>query len=66
MHGAVSDTGEILLPTLSPETLEAIIQTAKANDLWVAVHVSAQNETEIAAELGATTVEAWRPLRESN
>lgn len=56
-HGAVSDTGEVHLPTLSPATLEAIIETAKANDLWVAVHVGVQNEAGIAAELGATTVE---------
>ena len=57
LHGAISDTGEVLLPTLSPATLEAIIQAAKANDLWVAVHVGTQNEAGIAAELGATTVE---------
>ncbi len=56
-HGAMSDTGDVLVPTLSAETLEAIIQTAKANNLWVAVHVGAQNEAGIAAELGATTVE---------
>ena len=56
-HGVISDTGEVLQPTLSPATLEAIIQTAKANDLWVAVHVGPRNEAGIAAELGATTVE---------
>lgn len=57
LHGAVSDTGEVLLPSLSVETLEVIIQTANANDLWVAVHVGPRKEAGIAAELGATTVE---------
>lgn len=57
LHGVITDTGEVLQPTLSPATLEAIIQAAKANDLWVAVHVGPRNEAGIAAELGATTVE---------
>jgi imidazolonepropionase-like amidohydrolase len=57
LHGAVSETGEVLLPTLSPAALEAIIETAKAHDLWTAVHVGPRDETRIAAELGATTVE---------
>ena len=56
-HGAISETGAVLLPTLSRDTLEVIIQAAKANDLWVAVHVGPQDEAGIAAELGATTVE---------
>lgn len=57
LHGRTSETGEVLLPTLSPATLRVIIQTAKANDLWVAVHVGPLEEAGIAAELGATTVE---------
>ncbi len=57
LHGVISDTGEVLQPTLSLATLEAIIQAAKTNDLWVAVHVGPRNEARIAAELGATTVE---------
>jgi imidazolonepropionase-like amidohydrolase len=56
-HGATSETGETLLPTLSAETLTALIEVARANDLWVAVHVGPQDEAGIAAELGATTVE---------
>lgn len=56
-HGVISDAGDVLQPTLSPATLEAIIQAAKANDLWVAVHVGRRDEAGIAAELGATTVE---------
>lgn len=57
LHGAISETGEVLLPTMSTQTLEAIIRTANRNDLWVAVHVGAQQEAGVAAELGATTVE---------
>ena len=56
-HGVVSDTGDVLQPTLSAATLEAIIETANAHDLWVAVHVGPRSEAGIAAELGATTVE---------
>jgi len=57
LHGASSETGEVLLPTLSTETLQAIVQAASRNNLWVAVHVGPQQEARIAAELGATTVE---------
>lgn len=56
-HDAVSPEGEVLLPSLSLETLEVIIQEAKRRGLWVAVHVGAQDETQFAAAVHATTVE---------
>lgn len=57
LHSKISDAGEVLLPTLSPATVEAIVQEAKGLGLWVAVHVGTREESGIAAELGATTVE---------
>lgn len=56
-QGVTADTGEIRLPTLSVETLRALVESARANGLWVAVHVGPKDEAGIAAELGATTVE---------
>lgn len=56
LHSTAADS-EQPLPTLSRSTLNEIIQTAKENNLWTAVHVGPQGDTGIAAELGATTVE---------
>jgi enamidase len=57
LHGAVSEDGKRVLPTLSDETFEALIAEAKAHDLWVAVHVGPAHQTGQAARAGATTVE---------
>lgn len=50
-------TAEGTLPTLSAETLAALIEAARALGLWVAVHVGPGPETEQAARAGATTIE---------
>jgi enamidase len=56
-HGNTAPSGEILLPTLSNETLRAIADEAKAHGLWVAVHVGPADESARAAAAGATTIE---------
>lgn len=57
LHGNVSPDGRFVLPTLSIETLQALVDEARLHDLWVAVHVGPQQQTEQAARAGATTVE---------
>jgi imidazolonepropionase-like amidohydrolase len=43
--------------TASPATLDSIIEAARANELWVAVHTGSLNEVKVAARAGATTIE---------
>jgi imidazolonepropionase-like amidohydrolase len=57
LHGNVSSDGQRVLPTLSPETLDALGEEARANGIWLAVHVGPDGQTEQAARAGATTVE---------
>ena len=57
LHGAVSEDGKRVLPTLSDATFEALMAEAKAHDLWVAVHVGPAHQAGQAARAGATTVE---------
>ena len=57
LHGAVSEDGKRVLPTLSDATFEALVAEAKAHDLWVAVHVGPAHQAGQAARAGATTVE---------
>lgn len=57
LHGATSPEGEVALPTLSTQTLRALVDAAQAEDLWVAVHVGPLDETKTAAAAGATTIE---------
>ena len=57
LHGAVSEDGQRVLPTLSDATFEALVAEAKAHDLWVAVHVGPAHQAGQAARAGATTVE---------
>jgi len=55
-HGP-AEPGQPSLPTLSLETLRAIVAEARRHDLWVAVHVGPLGESAAAAEAGATTIE---------
>jgi enamidase len=57
LHGSVSEDGQRVLPTLSDATFEALVAEAKANGLWVAVHVGPAHQAAQAARVGATTVE---------
>jgi imidazolonepropionase-like amidohydrolase len=57
LHGAVSDDGQRVLPTLSDATFAALVAEAKAHDLWVAVHVGPAHQAGQAARAGVTTVE---------
>ena len=57
LHGAVSEDGRILVPTLSDATFEALVAEAKARDLWIAVHIGSTHQAGQAARAGVTTVE---------
>jgi enamidase len=57
LHGAVSEDGQRVLPTLSDATFAALVAEAKAHDLWVAVHVGPAHQAGQAARAGVTTVE---------
>jgi enamidase len=57
LHGSVSEDGQRVLPTLSDATFAALVAEAKANGLWVAVHVGPAHQAAQAARAGATTVE---------
>ena len=56
-HGALSESGTTLLPTLSEESLRALIDEAHAHDMWVAVHVGPLDEIRKAIQAGADTIE---------
>lgn len=57
LHGAVSEDGQRVLPTLSDSTFAALVAEAKAHDLWIAVHVGPAHQARQAARAGVTTVE---------
>lgn len=56
-HGAADADGRVLLPTLSEESLRALIEEAHAHGLWVAVHVGPLDEVRAAVQAGADTIE---------
>ena len=56
-HGAASESGTTLLPTLSEESLRTLVDEAHAHDMWVAVHVGPLDETKTAIRAGADTIE---------
>jgi imidazolonepropionase-like amidohydrolase len=54
---AVYDTAGGRLPRLSLEVLRALVDEARLNGLWVAVHTGSATEVRQAVEAGANTIE---------
>lgn len=57
LQEAVSDTGEVLLPSLSAESYRAAVAAAETHGLWVATHVGSEAELQQAARAGTSTIE---------
>lgn len=57
LHGSQATESHPALPTVSLETLDALVTAAQERDLWIAIHAGPLAEAAEAARLGATTVE---------
>lgn len=56
-QGHTNEHGEVILPRISIETLQAITAEARKFGLWVAVHTGSPEETNEAIKAGITTIE---------
>lgn len=57
LHGSEATESRTAMPTVSLETLDALVEAAEERGLWVAVHAGPLAETAEAARHGATTIE---------
>lgn len=56
-QGSTNEQGEVTLPIISIDTLNAITSEARKHGLWVAVHTGSPEETAEAIKSGLTTIE---------
>lgn len=57
LHGSQATESRPALPSISLETLDALVKAAEERDLWIAVHAGPLAEAAEAARRGATTIE---------